>query len=78
MIYPTVPVRGTIRLGQFLKLSGLVEDGAHARILIQEGDVEVNGQVEVRRGKQLTPGDEVTVHSPAGVTGATVGSEPVS
>lgn len=78
MIYPTVPVRGTIRLGQFLKLSGLVEDGAHARMLIQEGDVEVNGQVEVRRGKQLAPGDEVTVHSPTGVTGATVGSEPVS
>ena len=34
---PTIEVRGAIRLGQFLKLSGLVEDGAEARELIQSG-----------------------------------------
>ena len=40
---PTIEVRGSIRLGQFLKRAGLVEDGAEARDLIQSGDVSVNG-----------------------------------
>ncbi|MFT0762392.1 RNA-binding S4 domain-containing protein [Actinomyces sp. F1_1611] len=71
---PTVTVSGTIRLGQFLKLTGLVEDGAQARTLIQEGDVEVNGQVDTRRGRQLTPGDEVVVRWPTGSAGARVGA----
>ena len=42
---PTIDVRGSIRLGQFLKRAGLVEDGAEARDLIQSGDVSVNGEV---------------------------------
>lgn len=50
-----------IRLGQFLKLAGLAEHGAHARELVEIGEVEVNGQVEERRGAQLRAGDVVTV-----------------
>ena len=49
-----------IRLGQFLKLANLVEDGAQAREVIQHGLVKVNGQVEEARGKQLHPGDTVS------------------
>lgn len=50
-----------IRLGQFLKLAGLAEDGGHARALIEAGDVLLNGRVESRRGAQLQPGDVVAV-----------------
>ena len=49
-----------IRLGQFLKLANLVEDGAQAREVIQHGLVKVNGQSEEARGKQLHPGDMVS------------------
>jgi ribosome-associated protein len=50
-----------IRLGQFLKLAGLAEHGAHARELVETDQVRVNGQVEARRGAQLHAGDVVTV-----------------
>jgi ribosome-associated protein len=50
-----------IRLGQFLKLAGLAEDGAHARELIEAGEVQVNGRPEARRGAQLRAGDVVAV-----------------
>ena len=50
----------SIRLGQFLKLANMVENGVHAREVIQEGLVQVNGEIEEARGKQLHPGDEVT------------------
>lgn len=52
---------GSIRLGQLLKLAGLVEHGADAKALLQEGEVRVNGEVETRRGRQLTLGDEIAV-----------------
>lgn len=48
-----------IRLGQLLKLAGLAEHGAEAKALLEAGEVEVNGSVEIRRGRQLGPGDEV-------------------
>ena len=51
----------TIRLGQFLKLAGLVATGGEGKRLVQEGKVLVNGEVETRRKRQLHPGDEVTV-----------------
>jgi ribosome-associated protein len=51
----------TIRLGQLLKLAGLAESGGHARELVQEGDVRVNGEVDTRRGRQLQRGDLVQV-----------------
>ncbi len=49
----------TIRLGQLLKLSGLAESGGHARELVQDGEVRVNGEVDTRRGRQLHRGDLV-------------------
>lgn len=48
-----------IRLGQLLKLAGDVEDGGHAREVIEAGEVTVNGEVETRRGRQIRSGDEV-------------------
>ena len=70
--YSTVSVRGRIKLGQFLKLAGLVEDGAEARVAIQSGDVTVNGQVDARRGHALDDGDLVVVNLPSGAVGAVV------
>jgi len=49
----------SIRLGQFLKLSNLVDSGSDAKFLLAGGDVVVNGEVETRRGRQLRPGDTV-------------------
>jgi len=56
-----VPVRDGIRLGQFLKLANLVESGGEAKPLVADGAVTVNGEVETRRGRQLAPGDVVSV-----------------
>jgi ribosome-associated protein len=57
-----VDIRGdTIRLGQVLKLSGVADSGGEARALIEGGGVQVNGEVELRRGRQLHPGDVVAV-----------------
>lgn len=50
----------SIQLDQFLKIQGLAESGGHAKILVQSGQVEVNGHVETRRKRQLFQGDEVT------------------
>ncbi|HET7326422.1 MAG TPA: RNA-binding S4 domain-containing protein [Nocardioidaceae bacterium] len=56
-----VEIRGaSIRLGQFLKLAGLVDAGSDAKVLLSQGDVWVNGEPEHRRGRQLRPGDLVT------------------
>jgi ribosome-associated protein len=49
----------TIRLGQYLKLAGLVATGGEAKYLIQEGRVRVNGAIETRRKRQLHAGDTV-------------------
>ena len=49
----------TIRLDQFLKLAGVVATGGHAKVVIQAGEVTVNGQIETRRRRQLRPGDVV-------------------
>jgi ribosome-associated protein len=50
-----------IRLGQLLKLVGAVSGGAEAKALIATGQVTVNGEPELRRGRQLHPGDMVRV-----------------
>jgi len=50
-----------IRLGQFLKLADLIETGGEGKILVASGDVTVNGEVDIRRGRQLRPGDVVSV-----------------
>lgn len=52
-----------IRLGQFLKYANLAETGGQAREIIAEGLVFVNGEQEMRRGRQLHPGDDVAVRS---------------
>ncbi len=52
-----------IRLGQFLKLADLVDNGAEAKIHIQEGRVRVNGLVDTRRGSQLQDGDIVQLET---------------
>ena len=46
-----------IKLGQALKLAGMVGSGVEAKIMIQDGQVLVNGEVELQRGKKLHPGD---------------------
>lgn len=48
-----------IRLDQLLKLADLVGSGGEAKVLIQDGLVSVNGEVETRRGRKLLPGDRV-------------------
>lgn len=49
-----------IKLGQALKLAGLVDSGVTAKEVIQNGEVEVNGEVDTRRGKKLYAGDTFT------------------
>jgi ribosome-associated protein len=51
----------SIRLGQFLKLSDTVDVGSDVRSLLENGDVQVNGVQEVRRGRQLVRGDVITI-----------------
>jgi ribosome-associated protein len=48
-----------LRLDQFLKWQGLVGTGGEAKFRIQQGDVQVNGALEQRRGRKLQPGDRV-------------------
>ena len=55
-----VPIRGEmIRLGQLLKLAGVVDSGGDVRAMLAKGSVKVNGEPETRRGRQLHPGDSV-------------------
>ena len=57
-----VEIRGaSIRLGQLLKLTGVVDSGAEAKALLAEEGVEVNGEPEARRGRQIRAGDVVVV-----------------
>lgn len=51
--------KSTIRLDDFLKLTGIVGTGGEAKVRIQSGEVTVNGEVETRRRKQLVLGDVV-------------------
>ncbi|MBP5354331.1 MAG: RNA-binding S4 domain-containing protein [Lachnospiraceae bacterium] len=46
-----------IKLGQAMKLAGAVESGAEAKDVITDGQVTVNGEVDLRRGRKLYPGD---------------------
>lgn len=57
-----VPISGDmIRLGQLLKLSGVADDGVHAKEILLHEQVFVNGERDNRRGRQLVPGDEVNI-----------------
>lgn len=56
----TIKIRDEyIKLGQALKLAGLVESGLQAKVEIQEGYVKVNGEVEYQRGKKIHAGDVI-------------------
>ncbi|MBW8751427.1 MAG: RNA-binding S4 domain-containing protein [Propionibacteriales bacterium] len=69
----TVSIRDeSIRLGQLLKLADLVDQGSDAKEVLLRGLVQVNGEVETRRGRRVVPGDTVTVG------GQTVGIESTS
>ncbi|HZK57609.1 MAG TPA: RNA-binding S4 domain-containing protein [Clostridia bacterium] len=48
-----------IKLDQLLKLAGMVDSGGHAKLVILSGDVKVNGQTVVQRGKKIRAGDKV-------------------
>ena len=50
-----------IRLGQLLKLAGIIDSGSEVKTLLAAESVLVNGQPEARRGRQLHPGDTVRV-----------------
>jgi ribosome-associated protein len=57
-----VPISGgTIRLGQLLKLAGVVQSGSEAKALLATEPPSVNGEPETRRGRQLHPGDTIRV-----------------
>ena len=49
-----------IKLQDAMKLANLVESGGEAKVVIQEGDVSVNGEVCTQRGRKLRPGDSFT------------------
>ena len=56
----TIKIRDDfIKLGQAMKLAGLVESGVEAKINIQEGYVKVNGQTQYERGKKIHVGDVI-------------------
>ena len=57
-----VAIRGeTIRLGQLLKLAGVVGGGGELKAFLSTAPVSVNGEPDARRGRQLHPGDVVAV-----------------
>ena len=57
-----IPIRGeTIRLGQLLKLAGVVDSGSEVKVLLGAEAALVNDEPEIRRGRQLRPGDRVRV-----------------
>ena len=49
----------TIRLDQLLKLRSVADSGGHAKAMVQNGKVKVNGEVDTRRGRKLVAGDVV-------------------
>jgi ribosome-associated protein len=55
----------SIRLGQFLKLADMVDVGSDVKDLLADGEVQVNGEDETRRGRQLVRGDVVRVSGTA-------------
>lgn len=52
-----------IKLGQLLKLAGVVGSGVDAKLIINDGLVQVNGETEYQRGKKIRAGDIVTYNN---------------
>jgi ribosome-associated protein len=48
-----------IKLGQLIKLAGLADSGLEAKLMIVNGNVKLNGNTELQRGKKVVPGDLV-------------------
>lgn len=51
----------SIQLDQFLKWAGIAQTGGHAKIIIAEGLITINGEEETKRSRKLVPGDEIHV-----------------
>jgi len=61
-----LPLRGEhITLDALLKATGLASSGGHAKVVIASGEVRVNGETELRRGRKLRAGDQVTLGAEA-------------
>jgi ribosome-associated protein len=56
-----MPSMDYIKLDQFLKQMQAVSTGGQAKLMIQDGEVSVNGEVETRRGRKLVTGDRVSL-----------------
>lgn len=56
-----MPSMDYIKLDQFLKQMQAVSTGGQAKLIIQDGEVSVNGEVETRRGRKLITGDRVSL-----------------
>jgi ribosome-associated protein len=57
-----IPITGeTIRLGQLLKLAGVVDSGSEVKVLLAATPALVNDEPEIRRGRQLRAGDRVVI-----------------
>lgn len=54
-------MRLPIRLDHFLKRVGVAQTGGHAKLLIQDGEVRVNGEVETRRRRMLKGGEQIEI-----------------
>jgi len=64
MAEQTVRIRTDyITLDAFLKWVGVAQTGGHAKTLIADGEVQVNGEVELRRGRKLHPGDRIRMRA---------------
>ena len=59
-----------IKLGQAMKLAGMVDAGVEAKFVIQDGEVSVNGEVCTQRGKKLYDGDHFSYHGDTAVVKA--------
>lgn len=57
----SMPSLDYIKLDQFLKQMQVAASGGHAKVMVQGGEVQVNGEVETRRGRKLVTGDRVEV-----------------
>lgn len=51
----------SIQVDQFLKWAGIVQTGGHAKNIVAEGFISVNGVIETRRSRKLVPGDEIII-----------------
>ena len=59
--YDDSPHKSALCLDQFLKLRAIVETGGQAKLMIQDGQVKVNGEIETRRRRKLSAADVVEV-----------------